>query len=51
MPTNIIRRFQLEYGPIVGKSLYYATANAQGRDPETFRKVKGAVGPKPKRKA
>ena len=40
MPDKIIRRFQKEYGVKKGKSVYYATANAQGRDPETFKKMK-----------
>lgn len=38
MPKNIIRKFQKRYGKKRGKSIYYATANKQGRDPETFRK-------------
>ena len=39
MPEKIIRKFQREYGSANGKAIYYATANAQGRDPETFKKL------------
>ena len=46
MPDKIIRQFQTEYGVKKGKSLYYATANAQNRDPETFKKMKRAPGTK-----
>jgi len=38
MPKDIIRKFQKKYGKKRGKSIYYATANKQGRNPETFRK-------------
>lgn len=39
MPEKIIRKFKKEYGKR-GEEVYYATANAQKRDPETFRKRK-----------
>ena len=38
MPEDIIKDFQKEYGKEKGKRVYYATANKQGRDPETFKK-------------
>jgi hypothetical protein len=38
MPTALIRKFQKEYGTKRGKEVFYATANKEGRDPETFRK-------------
>ena len=38
MPEKIIRKFQKKYGAKKGKQVYYATANKQGRDPETFHK-------------
>ena len=41
MPKEIIEKFQKEYGKKKGKSIFYATANKEGRDPETFRKGKG----------
>jgi hypothetical protein len=37
MPEEIINKFKKEYGP-EGEKIYYATANKQGRDPETFKK-------------
>ena len=40
MPEDIIREFQKKYGDKKGKEVYYATANKQGRDPETFEKKK-----------
>lgn len=40
MPDKIIRRFQKEYGAKKGRAVFYGTANAQGRDPETFKKGK-----------
>ena len=40
MPAKIIRKFQKEYGKKEGKSLYYATANKQHRNPETFKRKK-----------
>lgn len=36
--AEIIKKFQDQYGAEKGKKVYYATANAQGRDPETFKK-------------
>jgi hypothetical protein len=36
MPTAIIRKFQKEYGAKRGKAVFYATANKEGRNPETF---------------
>jgi hypothetical protein len=42
MPKSIIRKFQKEYGKQHGKEVYYATANKEGRDPETFHKGKKA---------
>lgn len=38
MPKRIIKKFQKKYGTKKGKQIYYATANKQGRNPETFRK-------------
>lgn len=38
MPKDIIKKFQKQYGKEKGKKIYYATANKQGRDPETFQK-------------
>jgi hypothetical protein len=38
MPQKIISKFQKKYGKKKGKNIYYATANKQGRDPETFHK-------------
>jgi hypothetical protein len=38
MPKAIIKKFQDKYGKKRGKSIYFATANKQGRDPETFKK-------------
>lgn len=38
MPKKIISKFQKEYGSKKGKSVYYATAHAQHRNPETFKK-------------
>lgn len=46
MPGKIIKKFQDEYGAMQGKNIYYATANKQGRDPETFEK---AVETKPEK--
>lgn len=40
MPKEIISKFQKKYGKKKGKSVYYATANKEGRDPETFKKKK-----------
>ena len=34
---DIIKNFQKQYGKKKGKNIYYATANKQGRDPETFK--------------
>jgi hypothetical protein len=49
MPTAIIRKFKQEYGSAKGKRIFYATANKQDRNPETFRKrshpVKNAKRP------
>jgi chromosome segregation ATPase len=39
MPKKIIKRFQKQYGKKRGKEVYYATAHAQDRDPETFEKL------------
>ena len=49
MPEKIIRQFQQEYGAKKGKAVFYATANAQGRNPETFKKRKRTVKSKQKR--
>ncbi len=38
MPKEIISKFQKQYGKKKGKQIYYATANKQGRNPETFKK-------------
>ena len=38
MPEKIIKKFQDEYGGKKGKEVYYATANKQDRNPETFEK-------------
>lgn len=38
MPKDIIKKFQDKYGKEKGKNVYYATANKEGRDPETFKK-------------
>jgi hypothetical protein len=40
MPEKIIKKFQDEYGKEKGKSVYYATARKQKRNPETFKKKK-----------
>ena len=37
MPKTIIDEFEKQYGK-GGKKVYYATANKQNRDPETFKK-------------
>jgi hypothetical protein len=42
MPRAIIRKFEKEYGTKHGKEVFYATANKQGRDPETFHKARRA---------
>lgn len=39
MPKDIIKKFQDQYGKEAGKKVYYATANKQDRDPETFEKI------------
>lgn len=36
--AEIIKKFQDQYGSEKGKEIYYATANKQNRDPETFKK-------------
>lgn len=41
MPKAIIAKFQAQYGKRKGKSVFYATANAQHRNPETFKKKRG----------
>jgi hypothetical protein len=51
MPTAIIREFQKEYGKKHGKEVFYATANKQGRDPETFKIAKSGTAPSAKRNA
>ena len=38
MPKEIIEKFQKQYGKKRGKEVYYATANKQDRNPETFEK-------------
>lgn len=38
MPEAIINKFKDQYGKKDGPGVYYATAKAQGRDPETFKK-------------
>jgi len=38
MPKKIIKKFQKQYGKERGESIFYATANAQNRDMETFKK-------------
>ena len=43
MPKNIINKFKKEYGNKNGKSVYYATANKQKRNPETFEKLKETI--------
>jgi len=40
MPQDIIDEFQEQYGEEKGKRVFYATANKQNRDPETFKKKK-----------
>lgn len=49
MPEAIIKNFQKEYGAKKGKRIYYATANKQGRNPETF-KQETATKPKKAKK-
>lgn len=46
MPQAIINQFEKQY-PGRGKSVFYATANKEGRDPETF-KLKGKKPRRPK---
>lgn len=41
MPEKIIKKFKKKYGSKRGKQIYYATANKQKRNPETFRKKRG----------
>jgi hypothetical protein len=36
-------RFQKQYGNKRGKEIYYATANKQERNPETFEKKEGEM--------
>jgi hypothetical protein len=36
--AEVIKKFQDQYGAEEGKKIYYATANKQDRDPETFKK-------------
>ncbi len=50
MPEAIIKKFQKEYGAKKGKQVFYATANKQGRDSETFKKKKTAQPRKPGKK-
>jgi hypothetical protein len=38
MPQDIINKFKDEYGDKAGEKIFYATANKQGRDKETFKK-------------
>lgn len=38
MPKRIVAKFQKEYGAKKGRSVFYATANKQRRNPETFKK-------------
>lgn len=38
MPEDIINKFKDQYGDKKGEQVYYATANKQGRNPETFKK-------------
>jgi hypothetical protein len=38
MPKDIIKEFMKEYGAKKGKRVFYATANKQHRNPETFKK-------------
>lgn len=40
MPEQIIRKFEKKYGKKKGKSIFYATANKENRNPETFKKKK-----------
>lgn len=37
MPKEIIEKFQKKYGEKKGKEIYYATANKENRNPETFK--------------
>jgi hypothetical protein len=39
MPKSIIKKFQDEYGNKHGMEVFYAAANKEGRDPETFHKA------------
>ncbi len=48
MPKAIIRKFEKQYGKKRGKEVFYATANKEGRDPETFRTSGKAPGRKRK---
>ena len=47
MPTAIIKKFQEKYGAKKGKKVFYATANKQRRDSETFKKREVAKAKKP----
>jgi hypothetical protein len=38
MPKEIIKKFEKQYGKKKGKGIFYATANKEGRNPETFEK-------------
>lgn len=40
MPEKIIKKFQKKYGKKKGKKVFYATANKQKRNTETFKKKK-----------
>lgn len=37
MPDEIIKQFEKQYGTKKGKKVFYATANKQKRNPETFK--------------
>jgi hypothetical protein len=38
MPEQIIKKFEKNNGKKKGKSIFYATANKENRNPETFKK-------------
>ncbi len=46
--AKVFKKFQQEYGKKKGASFYFATANKQGRSPESFRPVKAKAKKKSK---
>lgn len=47
MPEEIINKFKDQYGDEKGEQIYYATANKQGRNTETFKKEESAMEKEP----